>query len=115
MATKKPQPESLDLEDLGNLDAYSEDELIWTREKLIMDVERIQTESAEHAKRIAELNRARNDLQREQAARARALRAVKHTLHQRAREERPAVVAQTDRGRGGARPPVITTRAARHG
>lgn len=50
-----------------------------------------------------------------EAACARALRAVKHTLHQRAREEPPAPVVQTDRRRGGARPPVITTRAARHG
>jgi hypothetical protein len=87
---KRPKAESLKLEDLGDLQGYEDDELARLREKLIADVERIQAESAEHARRISELNQARNDLQREQAERARALRAVKHTLLQRAHEERKA-------------------------
>jgi hypothetical protein len=114
MATKKPKAESLKLEDLGNLDNYEDDELVWLREKLIADVERIQSESAHHAKRIAELNRARNDLQREQAERARALRAVKHTLHQRARNEGPILSAPVERRRAGVRS-TATARAARYG
>ena len=87
---KRAKAESLKLEDLGDLQGYDDDELARLREKLIADVERIQAESAHHAKRISELNQARNELQREQAERARALRAVKHTLLQRVHEERKA-------------------------
>jgi hypothetical protein len=85
---KRPKAESLKLEDLGDLQGYDDDELARLREKLIADVERIQSESAHHAKRISELNQARNELQREQAERARALRAVKHTLVQRSQAQR---------------------------
>ncbi|MFM2415912.1 MAG: hypothetical protein RL385_635 [Pseudomonadota bacterium] len=80
---KRPKAESLNFEDLGDLQGYDDGELVQIREKLIADVGRIQAESAHHAKRISELNQARNELQREQAERARALRAVKHTLLQR--------------------------------
>lgn len=82
---KKLKAESLALEDLGPLENYDDDKLLWLRERLIADVERIQAESAVHAKRISEHNQARNGLQREQAERARALRAVKHTLFLRSR------------------------------
>jgi len=96
---KRPKAESLKLEDLGDLHGYDDDELARLREKLIVDVGRIQAESAEHAKHISELNHARNDLQREQAERARALRAVKHTLLQRAHEERKATPIERTRSK----------------
>jgi hypothetical protein len=82
MSAKKPKKESLELEDLGRLENYSADELLWLREKLIMDVERIHEESAQANKRIKELNHARHVLQEEASRRARALRAVKHQLSQ---------------------------------
>lgn len=82
---RTPKVESLNLEDLGDLSHYEEAELIRLREKLIADVDRIHQESAHHAKRIKELNQARNDLQHELAERARSLRAVKHTITQKAR------------------------------
>jgi hypothetical protein len=83
MGAKKPKSESLELEDLGSLDNYSDDELVWLREKLISDVERIHQESAQAQKRIKELNHSRHLLQEEAARRARALRAVKHQITQR--------------------------------
>jgi hypothetical protein len=102
---KRPKAESLRLEDLGDLQGYDDDELARLREKLIADVERIQAESAEHAKHISELNQARNDLQREQAERAQALRAVKHTLLQRANVQRQPLRF------GSARSPARTSAA----
>jgi len=83
MGAKKPKAESLELEDLGSLDSYEDDELVWLREKLITDVERIHQQSAQAQKRIKELNHSRHLLQEEAARRARALRAVKHQLTQR--------------------------------
>jgi hypothetical protein len=83
MGAKKPKAESLELEDLGSLENYADDELVWLREKLIADVERIHQESAQAQKRIKELNHSRHLLQEEAARRARALRAVKHQLTQR--------------------------------
>jgi hypothetical protein len=77
---KKPHRESLELEDLGNLEHYSEDELLWLREKLIADVERIQKETAQVGKRIKELGHSRHLLQEEHARRGKALRAVKHVI-----------------------------------
>jgi hypothetical protein len=78
----KKKLESLALEDLGNLDALRQDELMWLREKLIADVDRIHHESAQVAQRVKELGQQKHALQQELAARARALRAVKHTLRQ---------------------------------
>jgi hypothetical protein len=96
---KRPKAESLRLEDLGDLQGYDDDELARLREKMIADVERIQAESAHHAKRISELNQARNELQREQAERARALRAVKHTLLQRMHEQQQALPSNRPRAK----------------
>ena len=90
-------PDSLALEDLGDLRRYEEDDLIWLREKLIADIERIHEESAAHQERIKELNQARNALQHDLADRARSLRAVKHTLSQLARQEQRTLVRHRGR------------------
>jgi hypothetical protein len=82
---KMPKIESLQVEDLGALDHYDEDELVRLREKLITNEQRIHQESVHLGKRIKELNQARNDLQQEVAQNARSMRAVKHQLSQRAR------------------------------
>ena len=108
---KRPKAESLKVEDLGDLQGYEDDELARLREKLIADVERIQAESAHHAKRISELAQARNELQREQAERARALRAVKHTLLQRVQAERQVAPQRFERARSPSRTSAV--RAAR--
>jgi hypothetical protein len=76
---------SLAPEQLGELEAYEDDDLLWLRERLVMDIERIQAESAEAAEQIKELSRRRHELQHEAAERARTLRKVKHLLRQRPR------------------------------
>jgi len=85
---KWPKAESIKIEDLGDLQGYDHDEHARLNEKLIADVEPVQAESVYHAKRISELNQARNDLQREQAERG--LLAAKHTLLQRVHTEKQA-------------------------
>ena len=89
---KMPKTESLQVEDLGELDHYDEDELVRLREKLISNEQRIHQESVHLQKRIKELNQARNDLQQEVAQNARSMRAVKHQLSQRARAAGGGVV-----------------------
>jgi predicted nuclease with TOPRIM domain len=108
MGKAKSKEPSLELEDLGKLENYADEELLWVREKLIADVERIQGESAHHAKRIKELNQARHQLQEEAARRARALRAVKHTLSQR---QRPSGEWPSRAGVEAARAPAVKSRA----
>lgn len=76
---------SLELEDLGDLTAYSGDDLLWLRERLVMDVEDIQAQTADASQRIKDASHERHVLQEKAARRARALRAVKHTLKQRGR------------------------------
>jgi dsDNA-specific endonuclease/ATPase MutS2 len=87
---KTPKPESLAVEELGDLTRYSADELHRLREKLIANEGRIHQESAHLQKRLKEINQSRNDLQHELAENARSMRAVKHVLGQKARE--PAAV-----------------------
>lgn len=89
---KMPKTESLQVEDLGELAHYDEDELVRLREKLIANEQRIHQESVHLAKRIKELNQARNDLQHEVAQNARSMHAVKHQLSQRARTDRVVVM-----------------------
>ena len=79
--------EPLTLDALGDLSARNDEELLWLRERLIMDVERIQQESAQAQEEIKNLNRRRHELKAESAQRARALRAVKHVLRQRRAHE----------------------------
>ncbi len=80
---KKPKTESLALEDLGNLDDASHDELLTLRGRLITDVDCIHRDSAQLAQRIKALNEERLRLQHRLALRAKALRAIKHALNQR--------------------------------
>lgn len=87
---KLPKAPALNLEDLGDLSRYTEDELVRLREKLIANEGRIHQESAHLQRRLKEINQARNDLQHELAENARSMRAVKHVLGQKARE--PAAV-----------------------
>jgi len=82
---KTPKPESLAVEDLGDLSRYSADELHHLREKLIANEGRIHQESTHLQRRLKEINQARNDLQHELAENARSMRAVKHVLGQRTR------------------------------
>lgn len=96
---KLPKAPALNVEDLGDLAQYSEDELVRLREKLIDNERRIQQESVHLAKRIKEINQARSDLQHELAENARSMRAVKHTLGQRARQEQLSIASAPARAR----------------
>jgi hypothetical protein len=107
---KMPKTESLQVEDLGDLERYDEDELVRLREKLIANEQRIHQESVHLLKRIKELNQARNDLQQEVAENARSMRAVKHQLSQRARQERVVVLPRATAGKR-ATPAVRRARA----
>lgn len=84
---KTPKPESLAVEDLGDLTRYSADELHRLREKLIANEGRIHQESTHLQKRLKEINQSRSDLQHELAENARSMRAVKHVLGQKAHVE----------------------------
>jgi dsDNA-specific endonuclease/ATPase MutS2 len=79
--------EAVTVESLGSLAGYDEGELVQLREKLIDNERRIHQESAHLAKRLKEINQARNELQHQLAENARSMRAVKHALGQRSRPE----------------------------
>ncbi len=76
---------SLAPEHLGDLEAYDDEDLLWLRERLVMDVERIHAESAEASEQVKALARLRHELQRQAAERAKTLRKVKHLLRMRQR------------------------------
>ena len=87
--TRKPAPVRLDLEQLGDLENYYDDELADVREKLITDIARIEQENRVIDGRIKEFNKRKQELAHERAERSRAIRAVKHELHQRLRTDSP--------------------------
>jgi chromosome segregation ATPase len=85
----KPAPDRLDLEQLGELENYYDDELADVREKLIDDIARIEQENRVIDGRIKEFNRRKQELAHERAERSKAIRAVKHELSQRLRNDSP--------------------------
>lgn len=85
----KPAPDRLDLDQLGELENYYDDELADVREKLIDDIARIEQENRVIDGRIKEFNRRKQELAHERAERSKAIRAVKHELHQRLRNDSP--------------------------
>ena len=87
--TRKPAPVRLDLDQLGELVNYYDDELADVREKLITDIARIEQENRVIENRIKEFNKRKQELAHERAERSRAIRAVKHELHQRLRNNSP--------------------------
>jgi hypothetical protein len=87
--TRKPAPDRLDLDQLGELENYYDDELADVREKLIDDIARIEQENRVIDGRIKEFNRRKQELAHERAERSKAIRAVKHELHQRLRPDAP--------------------------
>ena len=87
--TRKPAPVRLDLEQLGDLENYYDDELADVREKLITDIARIEQENRVIDGRIKEFNKRKQELTHERAERSRAIRAVKHELTQRLRTDSP--------------------------
>jgi hypothetical protein len=86
---KRPAPERLDLDQLGDLENYYDDELADVREKLIADVARIEDENRQADARIKAFNVRKQELNQQRAERARAIRAVKHELSQRMRVDTP--------------------------
>lgn len=87
--TRKPAPDRLDLEQLGDLENYYDDELAEVREKLITDIARIEQENRVLDGRIKEFNKRKQELAHERAERSRAIRSVKHELSQRTRTNPP--------------------------
>jgi hypothetical protein len=85
----KPAPDRLDLDQLGELENYYDDELADVREKLIDDIARIEQENRVIDGRIKEFNRRKQELAHERAERSKAIRAVKHELSQRLRNDSP--------------------------
>jgi uncharacterized protein YeeX (DUF496 family) len=79
------RPPELDLEALGDLTLYSDDELSALREKLIDDISRIEGEAKQCDKRIKDFNIRKQELQQERADRSRAIRAVRNVVMQRSR------------------------------
>ena len=86
---RKPAPDRLDLDQLGELENYYDDELADVREKLIDDIARIEQENRVIDGRIKEFNRRKQELAHERAERSKAIRAVKHELSQRLRNNSP--------------------------
>ena len=86
---RKPAPDRLDLDQLGELENYYDDELADVREKLIDDIARIEQENRVIDGRIKEFNRRKQELAHERAERSKAIRAVKHELSQRLRNDSP--------------------------
>lgn len=86
---RKPAPDRLDLDRLGELENYYDDELADVREKLIDDIARIEQENRVLDGRIKEFNRRKQELAHERAERSKAIRAVKHELSQRLRNDSP--------------------------
>ena len=85
----KPAPDRLDLAQLGDLENYYDDELAGVREKLIADIARIEQENRVVDGSIKEFHRRKQELAHERAERSKAIRAVKHELHQRLRNDSP--------------------------
>jgi hypothetical protein len=86
---RKPAPDRLNLDQLGELENYYDDELADVREKLIDDIARIEQENRVIDGRIKEFNRRKQELAHERAERSKAIRAVKHELSQRLRNDSP--------------------------
>ena len=86
---RNPAPDRLDLDLLGELENYYDDELADVREKLIDDIARIEQENRVIDGRIKEFNRRKQELAHERAERSKAIRAVKHELSQRLRNDSP--------------------------
>ena len=87
--TRTPDAERLDLDQLGDLENYYDDELVDVRETLITDITRIEQENRAIDSRIKEFNMRKQELAHERAERSRAIRAIKHELHQRMRNDSP--------------------------
>ena len=87
------RPPELDLDALGDLTLYSDQELSQLREKLIDDVDRIEQERKRCDKRIKDFNIRKAELDQERANRARALRAIRDVRHRRQYVGTPSVRA----------------------
>lgn len=82
---KKPAPDALTPEAVGDLENYYDDQLQELRERILTDLARIDDEYRQADKRIKDFNVRKQQLMQERAERARVLRALKHELHQRMR------------------------------
>ena len=86
---QKTDSERLDLDQLGDLENFYDDELVDARENLITDIAGIEQENRSIEARIKELNMRKQELAHERAERSRAIRAIKHELSQRMRSDSP--------------------------
>ena len=86
---QKTDSERLDLDQLGDLENFYDDELVDARENLITDIAGIEQENRGIEARIKELNMRKQELAHERAERSRAIRAIKHELSQRTRSDSP--------------------------
>ena len=87
--SRPPDSERLALDQLGDLENYYDDELTDVRETLIIDLTSIEQENRAIDGRIKELNMRKQELAHERAERSRVIRAIKHELHQRMRNDSP--------------------------